>query len=80
MKVLAQFPQSDCHITLFSWNGKFIVKIEQGMLEQSYKINQLDVASETEVQKLIENEAFLASVRQRFLEMDESLYQALEQL
>jgi hypothetical protein len=80
MKILAQIPQEDCHVTLFSWNGKFIVKIEQGMLEQTYKLREMDVTSESDARKIVENEAFMQSVRERFSQMDEALYLVLQEL
>lgn len=73
MRVIAQIPQPDFHITLLMWNGKYIIKIEQGMLEQTYKISEMDVSGEEEVRKLLEDEVFMDSVRQRFVEMAGSL-------
>ncbi|MDJ1479072.1 hypothetical protein QNI16_01175 [Cytophagaceae bacterium YF14B1] len=78
MKVIAQIPKENCHVTLFSWNGKYIVKIEQGLLEQTYKINAMDITGESEVYNLIENEAFMQSVRTRFDAMNESLQMAMD--
>ena len=76
MKLLAQIPQPDCHVTLFTWNGKYIIKIEQGMLEQTYKLSEMDVTGEAEVRGIVENAAFMDSVRQRFAEMSADLQQA----
>ncbi|MCU0354678.1 MAG: hypothetical protein MUD08_13220 [Cytophagales bacterium] len=78
MKLLAQLPQPDCQVTLFVWNGKYIVKIEQGMLEQTYKLSEMDVTGEAEVRKLVENTVFMNSVRQRFAEMAAALQEAIE--
>lgn len=43
MRVLAELPHPDCKITIFGMNQKFIIKFEQGTLEQSYKIAEVDV-------------------------------------
>ena len=43
MRVLAELPQPDCKITIFGMNQKFIIKFEQGTLEQSYKLAEADV-------------------------------------
>ncbi len=43
MRVLAELPHPDCKITLFGMNQKYIIKIEQGTLEQSYKLAEADV-------------------------------------
>lgn len=43
MRVLAELPHPDCKITIFAMNQKFIIKFEQGTLEQSYKLAEADV-------------------------------------
>lgn len=43
MRVLAELPHPDCKITIFGMNQKFIIKFEQGSLEQSYKLAEADV-------------------------------------
>lgn len=43
MRSIAELPHPDCKITIFSMNQKFIIKIEQGSLEQTYKIPEMDV-------------------------------------
>ncbi|MGM1427817.1 hypothetical protein [Sphingobacterium lactis] len=43
MRVLAELPHPDCKITIFGMNQKFIIKFEQGTLEQSYKLAEADV-------------------------------------
>ena len=80
MRVLAQIPHPECQITLFFWNGKYIVKLEQGMLEQTYKVSELDVASEADVRQIIEGQAFMQGVLRRFAEMDAALGEAMNRL
>lgn len=43
MRTVAELPHPNCKITIFSVNQKFIIKFEQGILEQTYKISELDV-------------------------------------
>lgn len=43
MRVIAELPHPDCKITLFHMNQKYIIKFEQGTLEQSYKLSELDL-------------------------------------
>lgn len=43
MRTIAELPHPDCKITIFAMNQKFIVKFEQGLLEQSYKIDEINV-------------------------------------
>jgi hypothetical protein len=44
MRVVAELPHPDCKITLFNMNQKYIIKFEQGTLEQSYKLSELDLS------------------------------------
>lgn len=43
MRILAELPHPECKISIFGMNQKFIIKFEQGTLEQSYKISESDV-------------------------------------
>jgi len=43
MRTVAELPHPDFKITIFSMNQKFIIKFEQGTLEQTYKIAEQDV-------------------------------------
>ncbi len=50
-------------------NRKFIIKIEQGNLEQSYKIAEADVLDGVNSIFELLDDAFLATVLARFIEM-----------
>jgi hypothetical protein len=67
MRVIAELPHPDFKITLFNMNQKHIVKFEQGQLEQSYKLSELDLTGggANEVFEIIDDE-FLATVTERF--------------
>ncbi len=43
MRVLAELPHPECKISIFGMNQKFIIKFEQGTLEQSYKLAEVDL-------------------------------------
>ena len=69
MRIVAELPHPDCKITIFSMNQKFIVKLEQGPYEQSYKIAELDLTGGVnEIFQLLD-EDFLKSVVERFKTM-----------
>ena len=68
MRVLEEIPHPACKITIFQWNGKFIVKFETAALEQSFKISEQDVMGLGDVKKMI-NHDFITKVYQRFLDM-----------
>jgi len=50
-----------------------------GLLEQTFKVNQFDIASEAELQKIVD-ESFVKEAINRFQDMDQSLQLALERL
>lgn len=67
MRVIAELPHPDCKITLFQMNQKYIVKFEQGNLEQSYKLAELDLTGggADEVFQILDEE-FIHTVTERF--------------
>ena len=69
MRVICENTKESVKITLFSWNEKYILKFEQGLLEQTYKISQLDVYGEQEVLEIIENEDFIKKINDNFEKM-----------
>ena len=79
MRVVGEIPHEVCKITLFAWNNRYLIKLEAGLLEQTYKVNQFDIVSEADLYKIVD-EAFISNALNRFREMDESLQSALERL
>ncbi|GAA4090035.1 hypothetical protein [Mucilaginibacter panaciglaebae] len=69
MRVIAELPHPDFKITIFSMNQKFIVKMERGVLEQTYKIAEMDLTDGVNSVFEILDEEFLKSVAARFVEM-----------
>lgn len=69
MRVIAELPHPDFKISIFSMNQKFIVKIERGILEQSYKISEMDITDGVNSVFELLDEEFLATVTARFKEM-----------
>ncbi|RAW01672.1 hypothetical protein [Pseudochryseolinea flava] len=76
MRVVGEIPHPACKITIFSWNNRYLIKIENGMLEQTFKINQFDVTGESEVIQMVD-EAFVQEALNRFDDMSKSLHQAV---
>lgn len=79
MRVVKEIPHPELKITLFHWNNRFLIKLEAGLLEQTYKIQEYDVSSEDEVVKMID-EDFLKDVIKIFHDMDHCLSQSLSRL
>lgn len=69
MRFVHDIPHPQFRIGLYAWNGKYIVKIEAGPYEQTYKVSEMDIAGADSVQTMLD-EPFLATVARRFGEMD----------
>ena len=69
MRVIAELPHPDFKISIFSMNQKFIVKIERGILEQSYKIPEMDLTDGVNSVFELLDEEFLKTVTARFKDM-----------
>lgn len=72
MKTIAEIHHPKCRISIFLWNQKYLVKLEQDALEQTFKISQFDVMSEDKLKEMI-NEEFIESALKRFDSMREDL-------
>jgi hypothetical protein len=79
MRHVADIPHPQVKITLLAWNGKFLLKLEQGNLEQTYKVAELDLMTGTdaEARELLDAE-FLAAAVARFADMRADLQAAFE--
>ena len=76
MRIVGEIPHPECRITLLSWNNRYLIKIEQGLLEQTYKINQFDLTGDDELARVID-EPFIRECLSRFEAMHDSLQAAL---
>lgn len=69
MRTLAELPHPDCKITIFGMNQKYIIKFEQGNLEQTYKIAEADIVDGVNGVFEILDEEFVNKVLQNFITM-----------
>jgi len=79
MRIVGEIPHPELKITIFHWNNRYLIKLEAGLFEQTYKIHEYDVASEEEVKKLVD-EDFTASALKLFNGMAESLNHAMKNI
>ncbi len=79
MRVVGEIPHPELKITIFHWNNRYLIKLEAGLFEQTFKIHEYDLASEEEVKKLVD-EAFITSAMTRFNEMAQSLYTSMKNI
>lgn len=78
MRIVGEIPHPLYKITLFQWNGKYIIKFESGPCEQSYKISEFDV-DENDLYELLDDE-FMKKISSRFHHMHEDLQTLLDKI
>lgn len=78
MRVVADIPHPRYKIQIFSYNAKYMVKIELGQFEQTFKIAESDVNGLEEVKKMI-TEQLLKNSIDRFLTMRSDWEEAFKQ-
>jgi hypothetical protein len=66
MRIVAELPHQDFKITIFSMNRKFIIKFEQGNLEQTFKISELDLTDGVNSVFELLDEEFFTATTERF--------------
>ena len=68
MRLVKDIPHERYKIQIFNYNGKYIVKVELGQFEQSFKVSEIDVSGLGEVESMITDE-LLSNALKRFVEM-----------
>jgi hypothetical protein len=78
MRIIAELPHPEFKISILNMNDKYIVKIEQGNLEQTYKVAGIDLLDGVNSVFEFLDEAFLATVGTRFKEMRKDFFDAFK--
>ncbi len=79
MRVIGEIPHPNCKITIFHWNNRYLIKFEQGSLEQTFKIQEFDLASESDI-KLLISEDFIQIALRQFDQMGQALNDAMSKI
>ena len=79
MRIIDEIAHPACRITLFSWNMKYLIKLEKGLIEQTFKVPQLEVTGDEDIKNMLKGE-FLDEAIRRFDEMEASLMKALSEV
>jgi hypothetical protein len=79
MRVVKEISHPECKITIFHWNNKYLIKLEAGPFEQTFKIHETDLNSEEDLHKII-NEDFISDAVARFADMSRSIAEATDQI
>ena len=77
MRVVGEIPHPDVKITIFNWNNRYLIKLEAGPFEQTFKLEEYDISSEGELKEIV-NETFIQQSIERFNSMAQSLRQATQ--
>ncbi len=75
MRIVKDIPHPRFKITVFSWNEKYIIKIEDGHLEQVYKLDTAQISDLNEIDNMLST-PFLLKVLERFGTMSQDFREA----
>jgi hypothetical protein len=79
MRIIAQVPHPQMKISIFSYNGKYIIEMEAGQYKQTYKIGEDSVQGLDEVKALC-SPALINGTLQRFSLMHADFSEAFKTL
>jgi hypothetical protein len=68
MRVIADIPHPRYKIQIFLYNAKYLVKIELGQFEQTFKVAESDVNGLEELKRMVTDQLLRNSL-ERFLSM-----------
>ena len=75
MRLVRDLVRGPVRISVFSWNNKYLLKLEAGSMEQTFKVDELDFCGDEEVLALL-SDRFMDKALLRFSDMAESLQEA----
>ena len=78
MRLIKESPHERYRISVHNYNAKYLVKIELGQFEQTFKIGETDVQSLDDLEKMITTQ-LLSNCLQRFIQMREDWENAFQQ-
>jgi hypothetical protein len=79
MRVVKELVREEIRVSIFSWNNKYIIKYELGPMEQTFKLSEMDVFEESELDAFWEG-SFFEEIKNRFEEMGNSFRRQVENL
>lgn len=77
MRVVKEMVREEIRVSIFSWNNKYIIKYELGPMEQTFKLSEMDVLEEADLEVFFEGD-FFQEVKGRFDEMGKSFRAQLD--
>jgi hypothetical protein len=77
MRVVGEIPHPNLKITIFSWNNRYLIKLEDAVIEQTFKVSAFDITTENDIYKILDTE-FLDQAVNRFGEMSKALAESMQ--
>jgi len=78
MRVVKEITDKPVKITVFSWNEKYLIKLEHYGMEQTFKVSEFDIL-EQEIDEILSDQ-FIEEALLRFEEMARSLGSSMSKL
>jgi hypothetical protein len=69
MRIIESINRPGYLVSILKMNDKFIIKLEAGPYEQTYKVSEMDIGGLGNVKKLLTDE-FYAKAEERFRQMN----------
>jgi len=79
MRVVGEIEHPECKITIFHWNNKYLIKLELGPFEQTFKLNEFDISTEADLRMIVDAD-FIKKAMARFADMSQSLSEATDKI
>lgn len=79
MRFVKEIENDYCKTQLYSFNNKYIIKFEAGMYEQIYKVSELEISGEDEIDEML-GDSFYKGVVKRFKEMEEEFEKIIDSI
>ena len=79
MRFVANIPHERLAITVFEWNERYIIKLEGGPMEQTFKLEKTQIKGLEEIKKLL-SPTFIDACIERFNAMHKDLVDGIKSL
>lgn len=78
MRIVGNIDHPFIKITLLQINDKFLIKLEYGLIEQTYKIRICDEIPNTDIVTKLVDDVFLEQCIAQFSTMNKMLYESMQ--
>lgn len=73
MRIIKELSVGIYKVTIYHWNNKYLLKFEDGINELTYKVSQLDITSEADIEVFLTDTEVLQKVNESFEKMNQTL-------